>query len=146
MSVENVSRRGFLGTLVSGGAPVLGIGLGGSRDARADDGLPDLKADRAPLHPSVYLGIDTDGTVYIVEHRSEMGGGIRTSLPMILADELAADSERVRVELLGAPASGRACPHPAARLATANSLRTPRAFPCPRRATCGSSRARPGAT
>ena len=34
----------------------------------------------------------------IVAHRSEMGTGIRTSLPMVLADELEADWSRVRVE------------------------------------------------
>ena len=56
------------------------------------------KADAAALHPSVYLGIDPDGTVHIVTHRSEMGTGIRTSLPMVAADELDADWARVRIE------------------------------------------------
>jgi CO/xanthine dehydrogenase Mo-binding subunit len=49
------------------------------------------KADLASLNPSVYLGIEPDGTVFIVTHRSEMGTGIRTSLPMVAADELDAD-------------------------------------------------------
>ena len=56
------------------------------------------KADAAALHPSVYLGIETDGTVYIVTHRSEMGTGIRTSLPLIAADELEADWKRCKIE------------------------------------------------
>ena len=56
------------------------------------------KAAAAPLHPSIYLGIEPDGTVYIVTHRSEMGTGIRTSLPLVAADELEADWKRVRVE------------------------------------------------
>ena len=56
------------------------------------------KADAAALHPSVYLGIDPDGTVHIVTHRSEMGTGIRTSLPMVAADELDADWARVKIE------------------------------------------------
>ena len=55
-------------------------------------------ADNAALHPSVYLGIDPDGTVHIVTHRSEMGTGIRTSLPMVAADELDADWARVKIE------------------------------------------------
>jgi isoquinoline 1-oxidoreductase beta subunit len=46
----------------------------------------------------VYLGIETDGTVIIVAHRSEMGTGIRTGLPMLVADELDADWSRIRVE------------------------------------------------
>jgi len=47
--------------------------------------------------PSVYLGIEPDGTVKIVAHRSEMGTGCRTGLPMIVADELEADWARVQV-------------------------------------------------
>jgi isoquinoline 1-oxidoreductase beta subunit len=45
----------------------------------------------------VFLSIAADGTVSIVVHRSEMGQGIRTSLPMVAADELGADWARVRV-------------------------------------------------
>ena len=56
------------------------------------------RADRATLHPSAFVGVDSDGTVYIVAHRSEMGTGIRTSLPLVVADELDADWKRVRIE------------------------------------------------
>jgi isoquinoline 1-oxidoreductase beta subunit len=45
----------------------------------------------------VFLSIDADGTVSIVVHRSEMGQGVRTSLPMVAADELGADWAHVRV-------------------------------------------------
>jgi isoquinoline 1-oxidoreductase beta subunit len=53
-------------------------------------------ADRAALHPSLFVGIDTDGTVYLVAARSEMGTTSRTSVPLILADELDADWKRVK--------------------------------------------------
>jgi isoquinoline 1-oxidoreductase beta subunit len=56
------------------------------------------EADRAPLHPNLFVGIQQDGTVYIVAHRSEMGTVIRTSLPLVLADELDADSKRVKID------------------------------------------------
>src|SRR5205814_7083990 len=56
------------------------------------------QAESAPLNPSVYLGIRPDGTVFIVTHRSEMGTGIRTSLPQVAADELDADWSRVTIE------------------------------------------------
>jgi isoquinoline 1-oxidoreductase beta subunit len=46
----------------------------------------------------MYVGIDTDGTVYIIAHRSEMGTTSRTSVPLILADELDADWKRVKLE------------------------------------------------
>jgi isoquinoline 1-oxidoreductase beta subunit len=54
--------------------------------------------DLATLHPDVYVGINPDGTVIIIAHRSEMGTGCRTTLPMILADELDADWKRVKIE------------------------------------------------
>ncbi len=46
----------------------------------------------------MYVGIDADGTVHIVAHRSEMGTTSRTTLPLILADELDADWKRVKLE------------------------------------------------
>ena len=47
--------------------------------------------------PHVFVSIGDDGIVTIVCHRSEMGQGVRTGLPMIVADELEADWARVRV-------------------------------------------------
>ena len=96
-AIENVSRREFLGGMFTAGAFVL-----------ASRVLPDsvwaqepafrTHADLAALHPSVYLGIEADGTVFIVTHRSEMGTGIRTSLPLVAADELDADWSKCRIE------------------------------------------------
>jgi isoquinoline 1-oxidoreductase beta subunit len=63
--------------------------------------------NHAALHPGVYVGVETDGTVYIVAHRSEMGTSSRTSVPLILADELDADWSRVKIEqALGDPRYG----------------------------------------
>ncbi len=50
-----------------------------------------------PFSPNVYLTINSDGTVVIVAHRQEMGTGIRTGLPMIIADELEADWKKVKL-------------------------------------------------
>src|SRR5260221_14218875 len=47
--------------------------------------------------PHVFISIDDKGLVSIIPHRSEMGTGSRTSLPMVVADELEADWARVRV-------------------------------------------------
>ncbi len=47
--------------------------------------------------PLVFVSISTDGIVTIVVHRSEMGQGVRTGLPLIVADELEADWSKVRV-------------------------------------------------
>ena len=96
--IENVSRRRFLaGGMVTAGALILGVRY--YPVLAADDELPhDTKADNATLHPSVYLGINPDGTVWIVAHRSEMGTTSRTTLPLIVADELDADWKRVKIE------------------------------------------------
>src|SRR5437016_13606799 len=85
-AIENVSRRRFLtGGIIAAGALVLAVryypGLS------SGDKLPhDTNADHATLHPSVYLGIDADGAVWIVASRSEMGTTSRTTLPLIVAD------------------------------------------------------------
>lgn len=47
--------------------------------------------------PNVYVNIRSDGVVEIYCHRSEMGQGIRTSLPQIIADELEADWDKVEI-------------------------------------------------
>jgi isoquinoline 1-oxidoreductase beta subunit len=47
--------------------------------------------------PLTFVSIADDGTVTIVCHRSEMGQGVRTGMPMIVADELEADWKRVKV-------------------------------------------------
>ena len=103
-SITVVHRRDFLGGVFSAGALVLGAGI-----------LPNVlssDADAAPTadaawQPSVYLGLEPDGRVIIIAHRSEMGTGIRTSLPMIVADELEADWKRVKIEqAIGDPKYG----------------------------------------
>jgi len=97
-AIENVStRRKFLKGVFSAGAFVVASRVL-PESAFAQDPAVRTRAQSAPLSPSVYLGVDPDGTVFIVTHRSEMGTGIRTSLPMVAADELEADWSRVRIE------------------------------------------------
>jgi isoquinoline 1-oxidoreductase beta subunit len=98
-TIENVSRRRFIGNVFTTGAFVLAARVM-PESAWAQTASPAFRtnADGALLNPSVYLGIQPDGTVFIVTHRSEMGTGIRTSLPMVAADELDADWSRVRIE------------------------------------------------
>ncbi|PYT82127.1 MAG: twin-arginine translocation pathway signal protein [Acidobacteria bacterium] len=94
------SRRGFLKGMFGAGAFVLSVRwmpeplLAASASVGAN---PADAMGKAVLHPSVYLAIDTAGTAYVVAHRSEMGNGVRTSLPRIVADELDADWARVKV-------------------------------------------------
>jgi isoquinoline 1-oxidoreductase beta subunit len=52
--------------------------------------------------PNAYLRITPDDKVTIVVARSEMGQGVRTALPMILAEELEADWKQIEIEQAGA--------------------------------------------
>ncbi|MGH8766725.1 MAG: molybdopterin cofactor-binding domain-containing protein, partial [Burkholderiales bacterium] len=102
--IQNVSRRDFIkGTAAAGGlvvglemlpvaktGPFSGLGM-----ANAAEGVP---SGSGTLSPNVFVSIDKSGTVTIIAHRSEMGQGVRTSVPMILADELEADWSRVKVQ------------------------------------------------
>lgn len=62
---------------------------------------PKYGGDRMPGglvdNPLVFVNIATDGVVTVVCHRQEMGQGVRTSIPMVVAEELEADIARVRV-------------------------------------------------
>src|SRR6202140_2882042 len=89
--IINVSRRDLLkGAAVSSGL-VLGFHVGFRK-------LPFAEAAEAPaFQPNVFLSIDGTGLVTIVESRSEMGTGIKTDLPLVLADELEADWNQVKV-------------------------------------------------
>ncbi|MGA9473517.1 MAG: molybdopterin cofactor-binding domain-containing protein [Terriglobales bacterium] len=95
MIVENVSRRRFLQGGLAAGALVLSARFVSKRlwAAHADEA-----AVTAAFDPTVWLAIAADGTVTIVAHRSEMGCGSRTALPLVVTDELDADWSRVKIE------------------------------------------------
>lgn len=96
-----VTRRSFLiGLNLSLGGLALGV-FGGS--AAADGAHPWMQPSGPEpqagdgLFPNVLVHIAPDGTTTIVCPRSEMGQGIRSSLPVLIADELGADPARVVV-------------------------------------------------
>jgi isoquinoline 1-oxidoreductase beta subunit len=95
-AITNVSRRGFLLGVGTGGL-VLAMGLPAAQAEEtkyAGEGMPHGLRD----NPQIFVAIDQDGIVTVICHRSEMGQGIRTSLTMVIADELDADWTRVRVQ------------------------------------------------
>ncbi|HTV59382.1 MAG TPA: molybdopterin cofactor-binding domain-containing protein [Verrucomicrobiae bacterium] len=95
--ISNVSRRGFLRGALAASAFVL-CARYQPATLFADELPHDTHADDATLNPNVFVGVDTDGTVWIIASRSEMGTTSRTSLPLILADELDADWSRVKIQ------------------------------------------------
>ncbi len=58
------------------------------------EGMPHGTVD----DPLTFVAIGEDGIVTVTVHRSEMGQGVRSGLPLIIADELEADWSRVRVK------------------------------------------------
>jgi isoquinoline 1-oxidoreductase beta subunit len=93
--LENVSRRGFIGGAAGIGALVVGMRVSSRSDAATPAAAPSTDVSR--FNPTAFVAIDTSGLVTIMTHRSEMGQGIRTGLPMVVADELEADWSRVHV-------------------------------------------------
>jgi isoquinoline 1-oxidoreductase subunit beta len=93
MSHATVNRREFLKTGAAAGATlVIGLYLP-AFDPRAAH----APAAPEPFKPNAWIEIRSDGAVTIWTGRSEMGQGVRTAMPMIVAEELEADWTRVRV-------------------------------------------------
>lgn len=90
----SLTRRAFLKASSLTG---LALTLGVTRDERVFVIAPS-SGQRPRFTPNRWLRIEQSGTIVITAHRSEMGQGVRTSLPMIVAEELCADWSRVTVE------------------------------------------------
>ena len=88
-------RRSFVKLLGMGGL-VIAAGPMGIRRLNAADRL--LATWAEPWAPHVYVTLGEDGVVTLLCHRSEMGQGIRTTMPMIIADEMEADWAKCRVQ------------------------------------------------
>ncbi|KAF0216935.1 MAG: isoquinoline 1-oxidoreductase beta [Geobacteraceae bacterium] len=92
--IMNMSRRDFLKAgAVLGGGLVLGFRLpfaGFPFEAAA--------AQEAPYTPNAFIRIGSDNTVTFIVNKSEMGQGVYTSLPMLIAEELECDWHKIRVE------------------------------------------------
>jgi len=107
LEVKRVTRRSFL---VGLNLSLAGLAIGVfPAEAPADEPsgaagpMPragnEAEESRLPgLNPNPFLHVAPDGAVTIVCHRSEMGQGVRSSIPLLIADELGADMARVVVK------------------------------------------------
>jgi len=98
VKVEKISRR----TVLKGLGITGGLVLAAPVTSRQAFAAYETGAGKMPhgtvVDPRVFVAIAPDGIVTIVAHRSEMGTGVRTSLPLIVAEEMEADWSRVKVQ------------------------------------------------
>lgn len=89
------NRRTFLKTSAAGGAALL-IGFHLPAHASSD---PAEAQEKPPVNPlNAWVRITPDNRVTLILAKSEMGQGIMTALPMILAEELYLDWKNVHIE------------------------------------------------
>jgi isoquinoline 1-oxidoreductase subunit beta len=90
-SQTSLTRREFLGaTGMLGAGLIISVYLPGCRGQ--------VTASGKPLAPNAWLRIAPDGSISVLVDRSEMGQGVATALPMLIAEELEADWSDVRIE------------------------------------------------
>lgn len=90
---KNQARRDFIKSGATGAAALV-IGFHWSEDAWGQEAQ-----ERKPVNPfDAWVRIGSDGRVRLILAKSEMGQGVTTSLPMILAEELAVDWKQVSIE------------------------------------------------
>jgi isoquinoline 1-oxidoreductase beta subunit len=108
---RQITRRDFLKvSFTTGGALLIGTFLDACAPVSPTEApAPTPNATQTPtplppepFQPNLFIRINPDGTTTMIIHRSEMGQGVRTSLAMILADELEADWSTVRIEQMDA--------------------------------------------
>src|SRR6266498_5029237 len=97
MSATTIKRRDFLkaGAAVGGGL-LISLYLPELAQAEPFDKLK--FTEPAVFAPNAFIRISPDNTVTIIVNKSEMGQGVYTSLPMLLAEELEADWSKIKVE------------------------------------------------
>jgi isoquinoline 1-oxidoreductase beta subunit len=89
-NIIKVDRRSFLQTTGLSASFILGAHI-------APRSLFAAMTGASTAQPNYFVAIAADGTVTLTNSRSEMGQGVRTGMPMIIADEMEADWGRVKI-------------------------------------------------
>jgi len=92
-AIKNISRRSFVKSIgLASGGLILACNTSVFSDKeKAPENLIDF-------NPNLFVQLNSDGSLVLVASRSEMGNGVRTSLPSVIADEMEADWERVSIK------------------------------------------------
>jgi len=90
-TIKNISRRSFVKSI--------GLASGGLILACNTNVLSEKTPENLTVfNPNLFVQLNSDGSLVLVASRSEMGNGVRTSLPSVIADEMEADWNRVSVK------------------------------------------------
>lgn len=99
MKAPILSRREFIRvTALAGGGFALGFYLKSGPEALAAGATPPLDDTARVFTPNPFIRITPDGVVTIVAKNPEIGQGVKTSLPMIVAEELEVDFTKIKIE------------------------------------------------
>ncbi|HZE73816.1 MAG TPA: molybdopterin cofactor-binding domain-containing protein, partial [Gemmatimonadales bacterium] len=99
--MQTVSRRDFLAAgAAAGGGLLLACRVGGRRPDLAEGTAAAVGAAEAPpaFAPNAFVRIGTDGRITLIVNQVEMGQGMYTSMPMLIAEELEIGLDQVHVE------------------------------------------------
>ncbi|WKJ91948.1 molybdopterin-dependent oxidoreductase [Methylomonas montana] len=87
--LENASRRDFLRkSTLAGGGLVLGFYLSVADSAAKRVAKPSAISESSAFKPNAFIHIAPTGKVTLISKQPEIGQGIKTSLPMVIAEEL----------------------------------------------------------
>jgi isoquinoline 1-oxidoreductase subunit beta len=131
----NPSRRGFLASAIAGGL-LLGFHVP-VRAANEPVQPPD--DTKGKFAPNAFIRIDATGTTTLVMPQVEMGQGVYTAIPMIIAEEL--DADFAKVALLHAPPSDKLYGNPTFGVQVTGNSNSIRAFWKPLREAGATARA-----
>lgn len=92
MSTTSVSRRNFLRvSMIAGGGMLVGFSTLGNDEKQELEGTA--------FSPNVYIKISPDGTITMMSPNPEIGQGVKTSLVMLIAEEMNVDWQKIQVEI-----------------------------------------------